>query len=258
MAMNILSTAAVSALFFSSALGQQLSHSTFAVTECFRVTSQVEAPSLTPAPATVTQGISPGAVAFDMPPCAKCDCATCTITSIYTTEYSIFCSTGIMNQQYTITKTYVGMSSLPTFATTTEIPFGFVKGVETCTHCGPTPITATMIYPATGRPYMVQTPTPASATSPPSLTAAVEVPPVPTSSSVQSIELSVITTEAVVTPRPNNTISTFSTGSGNSMTEAKTTTATANTTTVPTFTGEAGLMEGPKGLAIIMLMLLIL
>ncbi|KAI0602075.1 hypothetical protein F4775DRAFT_588891 [Biscogniauxia sp. FL1348] len=219
MAANILSTAAVSALFFSSALGQQLSFTTLTVTECFNVTSQRVAPSLTRTPVTTTQGVQPGAVTSSMPPCDKCDCATCTITSTYTTEYSIFCPTGITKQQYTITETFVGMSSLPTFAATTDIPFGFTKGVETCTKCGPTPITATMIYPATARPFIVETTMPASATSA-SLAKAVETPPVTTSSSVQSVKPSNITTEGIVTPHPTNNISTFSTGHGNSMTGA--------------------------------------
>ena len=55
---------------------------------------------------------------------------------------------------YTITEVYSGMSAAPTLADRPHCPPGFTTGVETCTVCGDTPITATMTYPAGGSPYV--------------------------------------------------------------------------------------------------------
>ncbi|RYP89238.1 hypothetical protein DL769_000143 [Monosporascus sp. CRB-8-3] len=63
-----------------------------------------------------------------------------------------------MPQAYTITETFVGMSSLPNFATPTSIPYGFTTALETCDICGGgvggKPVIATVTYPSGGVPYV--------------------------------------------------------------------------------------------------------
>lgn len=60
---------------------------------------------------------------------------------------------GLTERPYTVTETYVGMSSLLYFPTPTPIPYGFTKAVETCTDCGEQPISGTVVTPNTGRPW---------------------------------------------------------------------------------------------------------
>lgn len=95
----------------------------------------------------------PGVVTYSMPPCAICDCPTCTTTSVFTTMFPDFGPDGPTERHYTVTETYVGMSSLPYFPTPTPIPYGFTNAVETCTDCGAQPITGTVVKPKTGRPW---------------------------------------------------------------------------------------------------------
>ncbi|KAH9907565.1 hypothetical protein F4778DRAFT_546075 [Xylariomycetidae sp. FL2044] len=108
-------------------------------------------------PPLPTERLPPGTITYSMPPCVSCNCPTCTLTSVYTTTYSRFCPSGLTDQAYTITETYVGMSSLPGFAEPTRVPFGFTTGVATCDYCGTTGrggetdggiIVATLTYPS--------------------------------------------------------------------------------------------------------------
>lgn len=130
----------------SSGHAQFLSYMTTVVTECIEVrrTSDAETKSVQ---------LSPGTVMYSMPPCNVCDCPTCSITSTFTTAYSVFCPTGLSTQPYTVTETFIGLSSLPTFATPTSIPYGFTVTEATCTKCDTTPIIATLTYPGGGSPY---------------------------------------------------------------------------------------------------------
>lgn len=95
----------------------------------------------------------PRVVAYSMPPCAVCNCPTCTTTSVFTTMLPDFSSNRPTARLYAVTETYVGMSSLPHFPTPTPIPYGFTTAVETCTECGAQPITGTVITPKTGTPW---------------------------------------------------------------------------------------------------------
>lgn len=110
--------------------------------------------SLSPADSENQEGLqSPGVVAYSMPPCAVCDCQTCTTTSVFTTMLPDFGPNGPSERPYTITETYVGMSSLPYFPTPTPIPYGFTIAFETCTECGAQPITGIVVTPKTGRSW---------------------------------------------------------------------------------------------------------
>lgn len=86
-------------------------------------------------------------------PDCHCGCPTCVHTLEYTTKYPAFCSTGIFEQEYVITETYSGMEAKPT-KHEHDLPYGFTCDVQTCTTCGPEPVTATITYPVTDRPYM--------------------------------------------------------------------------------------------------------
>ena len=66
-------------------------------------------------------------------------------TIVFTTVYDHFCPTGLEPTTYTITKTCESKPCLRPHPT--EIPPGFVVGVQTCHVCGPKPITATLTYP---------------------------------------------------------------------------------------------------------------
>lgn len=114
--------------------------------------SNLAYPPLSPANSENPEGPQlPGVVAYSMPPCAVCDCPTCTITSVFTTLLPDFGPNGPSERPYTITETYVGMSSLPNFATPTPIPYGFTTAVETCAECGAQPIIETVVTPKAGR-----------------------------------------------------------------------------------------------------------
>jgi hypothetical protein len=127
---------------------QALSYVTDVVTECDNPT-ETEMPL---ALGTAAAQLPNGGVAYSMPAC-ECGCHTCTLTSVYTTAFPIFCSTGLSPQPYTITETYVGMSTLPTFGEPTSAPYGFTVAEETCTMCGGEPLATAMTYPYGGTPY---------------------------------------------------------------------------------------------------------
>jgi len=92
-------------------------------------------------------------VTYSMPRYAVCDCLTCTTISVFTTMLPGFGSNGPRKCPYIIIETYVGMSVLPYFPAPTAIPYGFTTAVETCTDCGAQPITATIVFPKTCRPW---------------------------------------------------------------------------------------------------------
>ncbi|KAF5974483.1 hypothetical protein FCOIX_8234 [Fusarium coicis] len=91
-------------------------------------------------------------VEVEAPEC-DCGCKTCINTIEYTTYFPAFCSTGLYEQKYVITETYKGMEVQPTIESQ-SIPFGFTCDMQTCTTCGPEPITATITYPVNGHPYI--------------------------------------------------------------------------------------------------------
>src|SRR3569833_86193 len=142
-------TARTLAMIISAASAQQLSYSTSLVTESF--SSSTSAPA--PAQMVVVTG-SGSQVGVTMPACPGCDCATCVHTSTFVTNFAVFCPHGTTNQPYTVTEVYRGMSSYPSMANPTSVPYGFTTALETCTVCGETPITATMTYPSGGVPYV--------------------------------------------------------------------------------------------------------
>ncbi|KAI0132869.1 hypothetical protein BJ170DRAFT_730906 [Xylariales sp. AK1849] len=134
--------------------GQIISYTTSIVTECFEDATPT-ATGLDNSPSTTSCSTPPpqGTVTYNMPACEMCGCPSCTLTSAFSTSMPIFGSTGLIPQTYTVTETYVGLSSLPTFATPTSVPYGFTVAVETCTICGDTPLTMTMTYPSGYGPY---------------------------------------------------------------------------------------------------------
>ncbi|KAI1057433.1 hypothetical protein LB505_008996 [Fusarium chuoi] len=85
-------------------------------------------------------------------PDCHCGCPTCVHTLEYTTKYPAFCSTGLFEQEYVITETYSGMEAKPT-KNEHDLPYGFTCEVQTCTTCGPEPVTATITHPVSGH-YM--------------------------------------------------------------------------------------------------------
>ncbi|KAH7027977.1 uncharacterized protein B0I36DRAFT_365106 [Microdochium trichocladiopsis] len=114
-----------------------------------------------------------GHVSYTMPECISCGCDTCTATSTFVTSYPAFCpgqksgfgsdKPGFTEQTYTVTETYVGVSSVPQFASATDVPFGFTISVATCTACshaanqggnGPVVI-ETMTYPQDSTPFAI-------------------------------------------------------------------------------------------------------
>lgn len=132
---------------------QDVHYITSAFTQCFPVATgpdilPVDLEQATnPTNAFVSE---PNIVTYSIPPCAVCDCPTCTTTSVFTTMLPDF-SNGPTERPYIVTETYVGMSSLPHFLTPTPIPFGFTTTVNTCTDCGAQPVTGTIVVPKTGR-----------------------------------------------------------------------------------------------------------
>jgi hypothetical protein len=131
---------------FTPVTGERLLYVTSMVTECFEFEPST---NLRTSTAQLPQ------VTYSMPPCDVCDCPSCTTTSVFTTALPAFCSEQTPTQQtFKATETYVGMSSLPTFATPTTVPYGFTVALETCTICGTEPLTMTMTFPSGGRPYV--------------------------------------------------------------------------------------------------------
>ncbi|WXC56880.1 hypothetical protein SNK03_002813 [Fusarium graminearum] len=92
-------------------------------------------------------------VEVDAPNCESCGCPTCVHTVEYTTKFQCFCSTGLCDQEYSIKEKYSGMKDKPSMDSH-SIPIGFTCDVQTCTTCGPEPVTATITYPVKDRPYM--------------------------------------------------------------------------------------------------------
>ncbi|UZP35250.1 hypothetical protein NXS19_003066 [Fusarium pseudograminearum] len=92
-------------------------------------------------------------VEVDAPNCESCGCPTCVHTVEYTTKFQCFCSTGLCDQEYSIKEKYSGMKDKPAMDSH-SIPIGFTCDVQTCTTCGPEPVTATITYPIKDRPYM--------------------------------------------------------------------------------------------------------
>lgn len=129
---------------------QVLSYMTAVVTECVEVP---EDGHTSKAQTSSAAQLSPETVTYSMPRCDACDCSTCTTTSTFTTTFPVFCPTGLSDQPYTVIETYVGMSSLPSFAASTPIPYGFSITTATCTICGRAPLVATLTYPSGGTPY---------------------------------------------------------------------------------------------------------
>ncbi|WQF85891.1 hypothetical protein CDEST_10905 [Colletotrichum destructivum] len=149
------STLLAAALAFgSAAMAQQvvLAVRTSTVIQCVTVTPGLPpicagcAPIPIIHPPTITGG--PICVEIEAPECKRCGCNTCAQTVKYTTEYDAFCSTGITRQKYEVTETYKGVAAKPTIPSA-DVPLGFTKEVQTCTTCGPTPITATITRPIT-------------------------------------------------------------------------------------------------------------
>ena len=159
------------------ASAQQVSYTTSVVTSCFDLAGGAPStPSTAPDHHPPAGGLQsgrpnpgPGQVEYTMPACAGCDCATCTLTSVYTATFSVLCATGLAAQAYTVTETYIGLSALPGFAAPTRVPYGFTTAVETCGACGVVgadggPLVTTVTFPSAGRPYVdgfTPTPTPA-------------------------------------------------------------------------------------------------
>ncbi|KAM0352518.1 hypothetical protein ACHAPU_002186 [Fusarium lateritium] len=135
--------------------GIQLTYATATITQCF-TRDGLAAPTIDVTDATyivnkpvVTGG--PIVVEVQAPDC-DCGCPTCVHTFAYTTKYQAFCSTGLYEQDYIVTETYKGMEAKPTLDH--SIPLGFTCDVQTCTTCGPEPVTATITYPISDRPYV--------------------------------------------------------------------------------------------------------
>ncbi|KXJ88580.1 hypothetical protein Micbo1qcDRAFT_207292 [Microdochium bolleyi] len=112
-----------------------------------------------------------GHVSYTMPECISCGCDTCTAKSTFVTSFPAFCpgqksavgsdKPGFIEQTYTVTETYVGVSNLPRFASATDVPFGFTISVATCTACthaanqggNGAVVVETMTYPQDRTPF---------------------------------------------------------------------------------------------------------
>ncbi|KAI8713804.1 hypothetical protein NCS52_01226200 [Fusarium sp. LHS14.1] len=146
--------------------GVLFAYQTATITECFPMGSG----GLEPTPGLSIGGNAPIIhrpavtghpiiVEVEAPRCDSCGCDTCAHTEVYTLTCDAFCDTGLCNQVYVVTETYSGMTAKPTLAPT-DLPFGFTCDVQTCTTCGPEPITATITYPLTERLYINKVPAP--------------------------------------------------------------------------------------------------
>ncbi|KAF7560964.1 hypothetical protein G7046_g3177 [Stylonectria norvegica] len=125
---------------------QRYTYATSTVTQCF---------STTPAnfgPPEPTQG-SDGAYTIDVPECKDCGCTSCVFTKWVTVTYEVFVSTGVVRMPYTVKEVFHGMSTTVDSGSSTDIPYGFTSGVETCTTCGDEPVTATLTYPRGGQTF---------------------------------------------------------------------------------------------------------
>ncbi|RGP61589.1 hypothetical protein FSPOR_9915 [Fusarium sporotrichioides] len=137
--------------------GVRYEYRTATITQCFtRDGLAAPTPVVIGATAIVYEPAVTGGpiiVEVDAPNCESCGCPTCVHTVEYTTRFQCFCSTGLCDQEYAIKEKYSGMKDKPAIDSH-SIPFGFTCDVQTCTTCGPEPITATITYPVKDRPYM--------------------------------------------------------------------------------------------------------
>ncbi|KAF4345826.1 hypothetical protein FBEOM_202 [Fusarium beomiforme] len=69
--------------------------------------------------------------------------------TVYTTEYQMFCSTGLRVHTYTITEPCHEAKCKPHV---TGVPPGFTTTVTVCNSCGPEPVTATLTVPCEATP----------------------------------------------------------------------------------------------------------
>jgi hypothetical protein len=145
--------------------GVLFAYQTATITECFSMGDGLEpTPRLSiggNAPIIHRPAVTgrPIIVEVEAPRCNSCGCDACAHTEVYTLTCDAFCDTGLCKQAYVVTETYSGMTAKPTLAPT-DLPFGFTCDVQTCTTCGPEPITATITYPLTDRLYINKVPAP--------------------------------------------------------------------------------------------------
>ncbi|KAF7553776.1 hypothetical protein G7Z17_g3375 [Cylindrodendrum hubeiense] len=142
-----------------------LTYQTATITQCYANTGVF--PSLilscpTPVVAMPENTGLPICVNVQAPDCHACDCDTCVHTLEYLTAFNEFCTSGLRPRVYAVTETYSGMSETPC-VTSGSIPLGFTREVQTCTTCGPEPITATITHPISDHPYItgISEPSPA-------------------------------------------------------------------------------------------------
>ncbi|GJC78268.1 hypothetical protein ColLi_01106 [Colletotrichum liriopes] len=153
--MRQLSATLVAALVFSTAVLAQevsLTYRTATITQCFTSTGlPFICNDCAPTPVVHKPAFTGGPICVEIqaPKCKKCGCDTCVQTVSYTTAYDAFCYTGLYKQEYAVTETYIGVAA-KSIIPSTDVPLGFTWDVETCTTCGPTPVTATITRPITG------------------------------------------------------------------------------------------------------------
>ncbi|KAF5635049.1 hypothetical protein F52700_5597 [Fusarium sp. NRRL 52700] len=149
---------AIPALFAAVGVAQDVQYETrtATITQCFtRDGLHPPATVTVPGPTCVVHkpAITGEAIIVEVQaPDCHCGCPTCVHTLEYTTKYPAFCSTGLFEQEYVITETYSGMEAKPT-KNEHDLPYGFTCEVQTCTTCGPEPVTATITHPVSGH-YM--------------------------------------------------------------------------------------------------------
>lgn len=121
-------------------------YTTQTMTDCFKATQSDFGP---PEP---TKGPD-GTWTITMPKCHNCHCPDCTYTHSYTATFDVFNPNGTSKWTYSIEEVYPGMSTMPSSAVPTSVPYGFTKGVRTCRICGEGTVVATMTYPRGAPPY---------------------------------------------------------------------------------------------------------
>ncbi|GKT45916.1 uncharacterized protein ColSpa_06097 [Colletotrichum spaethianum] len=128
-----------------------LVYRTATITQCFTASTPSICNGCAPTPVVYPPTFDGGPICVEIqaPHCRKCGCDTCVQTLSYTTTYDAFCSTGLYKQEYAVTETYSGVAVKPTIPSM-DVPLGFTSGIEVCTTCGPTPVTATITRPITG------------------------------------------------------------------------------------------------------------
>ena len=88
-----------------------------------------------------------------MPSCVSCGCPSCVWADVYTTSFVAFCPTGTTTRVYEVQEYYTGLSAAPSVTKRPSVPYGFTSEVQTCTVCGPKPVTASVTYAATNYPF---------------------------------------------------------------------------------------------------------